>query len=173
LTAREEFIDMGPYMAKRRLQQFGGSSPSATGEMRHRPGVMLWSDPASLTPGQKAMLKDRLTKALEMLEGAPTSAAEVMVHAVARREKPTKVVIPKAIREEGDLKKELRLEQEYIQTEVKGGIIRTVNGISVPEPASLHTPLIMGIIDQDYEWMATIGDEATGYKHTYHRKKKR
>lgn len=57
----------GPYPLEVKLQVFGGSTPSSTGKMRDRRGVMDYTDKPELSEEWKEKLREKLQAALDML----------------------------------------------------------------------------------------------------------
>lgn len=62
-------IAAGPYDPAARTQEFGGSLPSYTGDLRGRAGLMIWGEEEPITEEERQLMIGKLREALEMLGG--------------------------------------------------------------------------------------------------------
>lgn len=62
-------IAAGPFSPAARTQEFGGSLPSYTGDLRGRAGLMIWGEEEPITEDERELMIQKLREALELLGG--------------------------------------------------------------------------------------------------------
>lgn len=62
-------IAAGPYDSVSRIQEFGGSLPSYTGDIKGRSGLMIWGEEEPITEEERQLMISKLREALVLLGG--------------------------------------------------------------------------------------------------------